>query len=67
MHKGYAKMHCDGSARKKQKRYHERLRTFIELDNHSALDVGHLCKGLSPFSCPEADEEVNTLRKTAAG
>ena len=31
------------------------LRSFIKMDNHSALDVGHLRKGLRPFQGPEAE------------
>ena len=45
------------------------LRSFIDIDNHGAVDVGHLHRGMRPFSvqkpnfsedCPEA-----TLREGA--
>ena len=31
------------------------LRSFIEVDNHKAVDVGQMRKGLRLFSCPEAE------------
>ena len=30
-------------------------RSFIDIDNHSAVDVGHLRRGHKAFSCPEAE------------
>ena len=40
--------HCDGLARSR-KGIMDGLRSFFEMDNHCALDVGHLRKGLRPF------------------
>ena len=38
------------------------LRIFIEEDNHSAVDVGHLRRGTRPFSCPEAEFQCRLPR-----
>ena len=33
------------------------LRSFIDLDNHSAVDVGHVRKGLRPFKVKKTENE----------
>ena len=44
----------------------EGLRNFIEVDNHSALDVGYLKEGIRSFEvrrpkCEEEGHEVSTI------
>ena len=47
------------------------LRNFIELDNHSALDVGHLRKGVRPFNVKKkpklSEDHSEVLREGTDG